>query len=145
MELGIASDHGGYELKEKIKANFPEIQWKDYGTFSQESVDYPDIISKLCVGILQNEVNKGIILCGTGIGASITANRFKGIRAALVHNDFTVEMSRKHNNANVLALGGRIIPEKDAFRFIDIYLNTEFEGGRHEKRIQKLDELPPTQ
>lgn len=141
MKLVIGSDHGGFELKELIKAHFKEIEFVDVGTHSTDSVDYPDVIAEAAKKVQSGEVERGIILCGSGIGASITANRFKGVRAALVHDDYGAEMCRRHNNANLLTLGGRIITPDMAFRFIDIYLKTEFEGGRHEKRVQKIDEV----
>ena len=139
MKMGIASDHGGYELKEAIKAKFKDIEWQDYGTNSTESVDYPGFIQKLCEGVLGNEVQLSIALCGTGIGASITANRFKGIRAALCHNQFTVEMARKHNDANMLVLGARVLSEAEAFSIIETYLGNEFEGGRHQRRLDAIE------
>ena len=139
MKMGIASDHGGYELKEAIKAKFKDIEWQDYGTNSTESVDYPGFIQKLCEGVLGNEVQLSIALCGTGIGASITANRFKGIRAALCHNQFTAEMARKHNDANMLVLGARVLSEAEAFSIIETYLGNEFEGGRHQRRLDAIE------
>ena len=139
MKMGIASDHGGYELKEAIKAKFKDIEWQDYGTNSTESVDYPGFIQKLCEGVLGKEVQLSIALCGTGIGASITANRFKGIRAALCHNQFTAEMARKHNDANMLVLGARVLSEAEAFSIIETYLGNEFEGGRHQRRLDAIE------
>lgn len=141
MKLGIASDHGGFQLKEAIKKEFKEIEFIDYGCENQESVDYPKFIQKLCYGIINKEVEKGIAICGTGIGASIAANRHKGIRAALCHNELTAEMSARHNNANVLTLGGRILSNEEAFKLVHISLDTEFEGGRHERRIKAIEDF----
>ncbi|MDH5716890.1 MAG: ribose 5-phosphate isomerase B [Spirochaetia bacterium] len=141
MICGIASDHGGFKLKEAVKNEFLHINWKDMGCFSEESVDYPDYIAKLAKAILNNEFDKGIAICGTGIGASIMANRFTNIRAALCHNEFTAEMSRKHNDANILVLGGRVLKNEEAYKIIKIFFNTEFEGGRHENRIKKIENL----
>lgn len=143
MKIGIASDHGGFELKEKLKnqKGFADIEWIDFGTDSQESVDYPDYISKLAKAVQEDSVSKGIAICGSGIGADITANRFKKVRAALVHDKYGAEMCRKHNNANVLALGGRVTDAALAEQLVEIFLTTDFEGGRHTRRVEKLDEL----
>lgn len=141
MKLGIASDHAAFKMKEEIKKNFPKIDWVDFGTNSEESVDYPDFISKLAKAIQGGELQKGIALCGSGIGASITANRFKKVRAALVHDKYSAEMCRKHNDANVLTLGGRMIDSALAIELVQIFLVTEFEGGRHQTRVRKIDEL----
>ena len=153
MKIGICSDHAAYELKEYIKKNtdssslqtdgWPSaIQWVDYGCGSTESVDYPDYGQRLCKGMIQdNKIKYGVTLCGTGIGASITANRFKGIRAALCHDLFTAEMSRKHNDANILAMGSRVIKPQEAVELLKIFLAHSFEGGRHERRIKKIEDL----
>ncbi len=142
MKLGIASDHGGFELKEFIKTSLTE-KYKiiDCGIETEESVDYPNIINPACKRLLHKDFDLLIALCGTGIGASIAANRIKGIRAALCHDDFTAEMSKRHNNANVLVLGGRILGKDLTLRIVDKFLHTEFEGGRHERRIGLLDSL----
>lgn len=140
MKVGIASDHGGFELKEILKKRLMELtDCTDYGTNSLESVDYPTVIGNACKKLLKGEVDRLVLLCGTGIGASIVANRFSGIRAALVHDEYTAEMSRKHNNANALVLGGRILGKDLAIRILEKWLSTEFEGGRHEKRIQLIE------
>lgn len=141
VKVGIASDHGGFTLKESIKNHFGNIIWDDCGTHSLDSVDYPDYAQKLCQKILNREVDFGIAICGTGIGISIACNRFRGIRAALCHNPYTAEMARRHNNANILALGGRVIRVEDALPLVEIFLKTPFDGGRHEQRIKKIDEL----
>lgn len=143
MTLALASDHGGLELKNYIKSylatHYPQYNMLDFGTQDTASVDYPDYAKKVAQSILKNECECGILVCGTGIGISIAANRFKGIRAALVHNDFTAEMSKAHNNANILCLGGRTTSKEDACRYIDIWLKTPFEGGRHQIRLDKLE------
>lgn len=138
MVIYIASDHAGYNLKKKILNYFDDLI--NLGTESIESVDYPDYSKKLCKNILDNETNsKGILICGTGIGMSISANRFKGIRAALCHCPEFAEMSRRHNNSNVLILPGRFITDECAIECINKFQNTEFEGGRHTKRLDKID------
>ena len=139
--MGIASDHGGYKLKEDIKKKFSDIQWIDYGCDSEDSVDYPDFISILAKNVFEKKIETGIAICGTGIGASMVANRFKGVRAALCHNRFTAEMSKKHNNANILVLGARVLDNENAFEIVQTYLDNEFEGGRHQKRIEKIDNV----
>ncbi|PJE01986.1 MAG: ribose 5-phosphate isomerase B [Leptospira sp.] len=141
-KIGIASDHGGFELKEILKEELKKhSETIDLGTHSQESVDYPQVIGAACQSLLQGNVNRLVVLCGTGIGASIIANRYQGIRAALCHDEFTAEMSRRHNNSNVLVLGGRILGKDLAIRILEKWLHTEFEGGRHEKRIMMIDEI----
>ena len=139
----IGSDHGGYELKESIKEYLTEegIQFIDYGTNSLESVDYPDYGRAVAEAVINKEVDKGILICGTGIGISITANRIKGIRCALCTDSYSAKMSRMHNNANILALGGRVLGVGLALDIVKTFLDTEFEGGRHERRINKIDDI----
>ncbi|KAA0257004.1 ribose 5-phosphate isomerase B [Deferribacter autotrophicus] len=141
--IALGSDHGGFHLKSEISKYLESLGYtvKDYGTYSEESVDYPEYAYKVAVAISKGEVERGVILCGTGIGISITANRFPGVRAALCWDSFTAKMSRLHNNANLLALGGRIIGVELAKDILNTWLNTEFEGGRHLRRINKIDEL----
>lgn len=143
MKIGIGSDHGGYELKESIKEYLTEegIQFIDYGTNSLESVDYPDYGRAVAEAVINKEVDKGILICGTGIGISITANRIKGIRCALCTDSYSAKMSRMHNNANILALGGRVLGVGLALDIVKTFLDTEFEGGRHERRINKIDDI----
>jgi len=141
VKIGIASDHGGYRLKEAIKRHFGALEFDDAGTFSEDSCDYPDYVAALCRNIQNGAIESGIVICGTGIGASITANKMKGIRAALCCNEFMAEMSKRHNDANVLALGARVIGDELAFRIVDRWLNATFEGGRHRKRLDKIEEL----
>ena len=138
----IASDHGGFELKEKIKQYLIEKNYDvlDLGTNSNSSCDYPVFAKKLCKEVL-NTTTKGILVCGTGLGMQISANRFKGIRAVCVSDTFSAKMSRAHNNSNVLCLGGRVLGVGLAKEILDAWLNTEFENGRHQERIDLIDEL----
>ncbi len=141
--VALASDHGGFELKnslvEKLKKDGYNVL--DLGTHTSESVDYPDIAVLMADAIKNNKVEYGILLCGTGIGISIAANRFPFIRAALVHDGFGARLSRQHNNANVMVLGGRTTGTEIAYDCADIFLNTDFLGGRHARRVEKLSHL----
>jgi len=146
MKIAIAADHGGYELKEKIKehlesiyANYKDVEILDIGTDSDASVDYPMYGKKCAEKVASGQAQKGIVICGTGIGISIAANKVKGIRCALCTNEKMAEMSRKHNDANMLALGGRITDPDTALRIVDVWLKTNFEGGRHKRRVDMLD------
>ena len=138
----IASDHGGFELKLKIKEYLLSQNYDvlDLGTDSNKSCDYPYFAKKLCSKILSGEFNKGILICGTGLGMSICANRFKGIRAACVSDTYSAKMSRLHNNSNVLCLGSRVLGAGLACDILDIWLNTSFEANRHQKRLDMIDE-----
>ena len=138
MKISIGSDHAGVRLKGIIINHFSEIDFSDEGTYSEESCDYPDIVSKVGYKVINGQTEKGIVICGTGIGASIAVNKIRGIRAALCFNEFMAEMSRRHNNANVLALGARVIGEDLAVAIVEKWLKSEFEGGRHERRIGKI-------
>jgi ribose 5-phosphate isomerase B len=144
VKIGISSDHGGFTLKEAVKKHFSAIEFDDVGTFTEDSCDYPDYVAALCRKIQQGELEYGIVICGTGIGASIAANKMKGIRAALCCNEFMAEMAKRHNNANVLSLGARVIGEELAMRIVDRWLNSAFEGGRHQRRIVKINDLEKT-
>jgi len=139
MKISIGSDHAGFELKQKIIEKYSSFEFDDCGTFSNESVDYPDFGHKVANSVLSNNVDCGIVVCGSGIGISIAANRNKGIRAALCTSAEHAKLSRLHNDANVLALGSRLTDEKDIYAIIDIFLATPFEGGRHSDRIKKID------
>ena len=141
--IAIGSDHGGYELKEIIKNFLIENNYevKDFGVNNPDSVDYPDIAHPLCMSIINNESEKGILICGTGIGISIAANKIKGIRAALCGDCYSAKMSRAHNNANVLALGGRVTGPGLAIEIVKIWLSTDFIGQRHETRVDKIHML----
>jgi ribose 5-phosphate isomerase B len=137
----LGADHGGFALKEKIKGLLKQRKkdFHDMGTFSEESCDYPDIALMTAEKVAQTK-SLGILCCGTGIGMSIAANKVKGIRAAVCWNEFTAEMARKHNNANILCLGSRVIDHDLALRLVDIFLNAEFEGARHERRVCMITE-----
>jgi len=138
--IGIVSDHGGFELKEYLRSSFAmELEIIDCGVNSEASVDYPTVVRAACNRLNAGEFFKLIALCGTGIGASIAANRIKGIRAALCHDEFTAEMAKRHNNANVLVLGGRVLGKDLSVRIVKKWLEASFEGGRHENRIKLLD------
>jgi ribose 5-phosphate isomerase B len=137
----IASDHAGFEMKEMIrkKLELQGYQVKDFGTYSKESVDYPDFIQPLAEAINQGGYLKGIILCGTGNGVSMTANKYPGVRAALCWKEEIARMARLHNDANILALPARYINETEAAAIVDLFLSTPFEGGRHCIRVQKIN------
>ena len=141
-KIVIASDHGGFELKLKIKEYLLSQNYDvlDLGTDSNKSCDYPYFAKKLCSKILSGEFNKGILICGTGLGMSICANRFKGIRAACVSDTYSPKMSRSHNNSNVLCLGSRVLGAGLVCDILDIWLNTSFEANRHQKRLDMIDE-----
>ncbi len=139
MKISIGSDHAGFELKQKIINKYSSFKFDDCGTFSNKSVDYPDFGHKVANSVLKGDVDYGIIVCGSGIGISIAANRNKGIRAALCTSVEHAELSRLHNDANVLALGARLTKEQDIYSIIDIFFSTNFEGGRHSDRIKKID------
>jgi len=141
MKIAIASDHGGFDLKQKLIARFANknMPLEDLGTHSTESVDYPDFAKKISLHILQKKADLGILICGTGIGVSIGANRFKGIRAALVYSPLVADLAKRHNNANILVFGGRTMDFEDVVLCIETFLNATFEGGRHQRRIDKLD------
>ena len=141
--IALGADHGGFNLKEAIKKYLDEknIEYVDYGCYSEESVDYAVFAKKVADDVSNGKCEKGILCCGTGIGISIAANKVKGIRAAVVTNEFCAEMTRRHNDANILALGGRVISEEEAVRFTDIFLNTVFEGGRHERRVGQISKI----
>ncbi|HCU58489.1 MAG TPA: ribose 5-phosphate isomerase B [Alphaproteobacteria bacterium] len=141
MKIAIASDHGGFELKNKLVDYFKQegLNIDDLGTYSADSVDYPDYADKMAEYILSKKAELGVLICGTGVGISIAANRHKGIRAALLYNQFVAEMAKKHNNANVIVFGGRTMSFDEVVSYIKIFLNTSFEGGRHQKRLDKLD------
>ena len=142
MKIVVGCDHGAVELKAavlKVLAEFKDIETEDVGTFNSESVDYPDIAEKVCGKITNGEADRGIVLCGTGIGISIAANKIKGIRAALCGDVFSARMSREHNDANVLALGGRVTGIGPAGEIVRTWVTTEFSNGeRHIRRIEKM-------
>ena len=140
--LAIGCDHGGFELKQEIIKHLEErkIEYKDYGCYDEQSVDYPEYAKKVANAIVANECEKGILICGTGIGISITANKIKGIRAALCTDCFCAEATRLHNDANILALGGRVVGAGLAIKIVDTFLDTEFSGDeRHIRRINEIE------
>ncbi|RLD44759.1 MAG: ribose 5-phosphate isomerase B [Bacteroidetes bacterium] len=139
----MASDHGGYEMKEYIKEKLLEEAYeiKDFGTFSTESVDYPDYIHPLAHAINEGTYSTGIIMCGSGNGAQITANKYQYVRAALCWNEEQARLAREHNDANVMSLPGRFVPFEQAWQMVQIFLTTQFEGGRHERRVKKIAQL----
>ncbi len=139
-KICIASDHAGYGLKEKIKDYLvnKSISVIDIGPFSDISVDYPDYAKKVSKRILSQKSDVGILVCGSGTGMAITANKFKGIRAAQCYSKSSVILSREHNNSNIICLGSRLLKYKEAFKYVIYFLNTKFKGGRHQKRINKI-------
>ena len=136
----IASDHAGYDLKDTLKSDLESWGYdvRDLGTQGPESVDYPDFGHALAEAVASGQADRGVVVCGTGIGISIAANRHPGVRAALCHDSLTARMSRQHNDANVLALGARVIGEETARDCLKVFLETEFEGGRHVRRVENL-------
>lgn len=145
MKIAIGTDHSGVELKDKIISKFSEVEFDDVGTNDLESCDYPDYANRVGKKIQNKEVDLGIVICGTGMGISIAANKMKGIRAALCFNEYMAEMSRMHNDANVLAIGARVIEVDIAFAIIEKWLKTPFEGGRHQRRVDKINEIEDAQ
>ena len=141
--IPIASDHGGFEMKEYLIEQLKKwgYEVKDYGTHSTESVDYPDMIHPLATAIENGEYPLGIILCGSGNGAQMTANHHHGVRAALCWNVELAELARRHNDANILALPGRFIDNETAWVMVQVFLNTPFDGGRHTQRVEKIESL----
>ncbi|SJZ48284.1 ribose 5-phosphate isomerase B [Selenihalanaerobacter shriftii] len=143
MKVALGSDHGGYEIKEEVKTYLEEvgIKYKDFGTYSTESVDYPDVATPVAKAVSNEEFDRGVLICGTGIGMSITANKFKGVRAALCHDLFSAKATRSHNDSNVLTMGERVIGKGLALEIVKVWLETEFDGGRHLRRINKITEV----
>lgn len=144
MKIAFGCDHGGFDLKEPIinyLNSLNEVEILDFGTNNgAESVDYPDFARKVAEAVMENKADLGILVCGTGIGISIAANKFHGVRAALCYDEYTARMSKAHNNANILALGGRTTGSATALEIVKVWLNTPFEGGRHERRIKLIEE-----
>ena len=143
MKIALGADHAGYELKEKIKQHLEQkqITIQDEGTNSTESVDYPDFAARVAHDVRERRADLGILVCGSGIGMAISANKVSGIRAAHVSSEYEAQMSREHNDANVLALGARILQEDEAVRIVDKWLSTDFAGGRHQRRVEKIARL----
>ena len=142
MKITIGSDHGAVQLKEEVKMvlkEYGDIEVTDVGTFGTESVDYPDVAEKICADVVSGKADRGIALCGTGIGISIACNKVKGIRAALCNDVFSAKMSREHNDANILGLGGRVLGFGPAGEIVKAWLSTPFSGDeRHQRRIDKM-------
>lgn len=141
--IAIGSDHGGYKLKEEIKKYLEEkeIPYKDLGCMNEERVEYPNIAKEVAKQVQSRECEKGILICRSGIGMSLVANKFKGIRCTLCHNEFTAKFSRLHNDGNILAMGADDVTVNEAICMVRIWLATEFEGGRHEERIKLIEEI----
>lgn len=138
--LAIGSDHGGFELKKAVMKHLAErgVEYRDYGTFSDESCDYPDFGEAVGRAVASGECERGIVICGTGIGISIAANKVRGVRCALCGDCYSAQMCREHNDANVLALGARVLGEGLALKIVDTYLDSSFQGGRHARRVAKI-------
>ena len=141
--LALGSDHGGLDLKRRIIVYLEEnhIPYRDFGCDSADSCDYPDFGAAAARAVASGECDRGVVICTTGIGISIAANKVKGIRCALCHDPLSAEMTRRHNDANMLALGGGMVGPNLALRIVEVFLNTPFEGGRHQRRVDKLSAL----
>lgn len=143
MKIAVGSDHAGLNLKQEIIEHLKnkQIEVKDFGTYNTESCDYPDYALKVAEEVASKNYDFGILICGTGIGIGISANKVPGIRAALCHDTFSARASRQHNNANVLTMGERVVGKGLALDIVDTFLNSKFEGGRHLRRINKITEI----
>jgi ribose 5-phosphate isomerase B len=141
--LVIGSDHGGLELKDAVKTALASrgIAVEDYGTDNGDSVDYPDFAEKVAGAVSRGDVALGVLVCGTGIGMSIAANKFPGVRAALATDEFMAQMAKQHNNANILVLGGRVLSVDLAIKMVNVWLDTAYEGGRHQQRLDKISKV----
>ena len=141
--LAIASDHGGFALKQEILKHLEEkgIPYEDFGTYSEESCDYPDFGEPAARAVAEGRCEKGVLICGTGIGMSITANKIKGVRCALCGDCYSAELTRRHNDANILAMGARVLGSGLALKILDTFLETPFDGGRHARRVAKIGEV----
>ena len=142
MKIAIGSDHGGFELKEIIKSYIEKLgyDYKDFGAYDKNSIDYPVISKEVARAVAGKDFDRGIVICGSGLGVAIAANKVKGIRAVTCHDTYCAKMSRLHNDANVLTMGGRVVGSDVACEIVKIWLESEFEGGRHQKRIDMLEE-----
>ena len=143
MKIAIGCDHGGFELKEAVRGYLEkrQIPYEDFGAYNTDSVDYAPIAAKAARAVAAGQADFGVLVCSTGIGISMAANKVKGIRAALCTNEFCAEMTRRHNNANILCMGGKVIDKETAVKLVDIFLHTEFEGGRHQRRIDQIAQI----
>ena len=143
MVLAIGSDHGGFELKQELIKHLEKkgIEYKDFGCYNTDSIDYPLVAKEVATAIANGEYERGVLVCGTGVGISIAANKVKGIRAACCDDHFSVKYTRLHNDANILCLGGRVVGPGVACELIDLFVETEFEGGRHARRVGLIHEI----
>lgn len=141
QKIAIGCDHAGYALKETLKQRFLDYDWIDLGTYSETSVDYPDYAQNVAKAVISGDADRGVLICGTGIGISIAANRFPQIRAANCTDVTMARLTRLHNDANVLALGARLIGLEVAFDIVETFMKTEYEGGRHQRRVEKMSYL----
>ena len=143
MKIALGCDHGGFELKEAVRQHLEArgVQVEDFGTYSTESVDYAPIAAKAARCVAEGRADCGILMCSTGIGISMAANKVKGIRAAVCTNAHCAQMTRRHNNANVLCMGGQVVDKETALQLVDIFLDTGFDGGRHERRIGQIAQI----
>lgn len=141
--IAVGSDHGGYKLKEEIKKflDEKEIEYKDFGCMNEESRDYPNIAKEVALAVQTEKCDKGILICRSGIGMSIVANKFKGIRCALCHNEYTAKYSKLHNDSNILAIGADDLTVNEAICILRMWIATEFEGGRHQERLNIIEEI----
>jgi ribose 5-phosphate isomerase B len=142
-KIALAADHAGYEEKEKLKKTLDElgISYEDFGTVSTDSVDYPDYARKVGEAVANGEVEQGLLVCGSGTGMAIAANKVPGVRAAVAWNPEIARLARQHNNANVLSIGARVTPENEIPGIVKSFFETDFEGGRHERRVEKMTEI----
>lgn len=142
-KIALGADHAGFKEKEKLKKTLDElgVEYEDVGTFSTDSVDYPDFAQKVGEKVESGEAEQGILVCGSGIGVAIAANKMHGIRAAQAWNEETARLARQHNNANVLTIGARVVPEEEIPKIVKAWFSADFEGGRHEKRVEKIMNL----
>ena len=143
MKIAIGCDHGGFDWKEAVREYLEDkgIEYEDFGAFSTESVDYAPIAAQAARAVAEKKAEYGILICSTGLGVSMAANKVKGIRAAVCTNAFCAEMTRRHNNANVLCMGGKVVDRETALQMVDIFLHTEFDGGRHQRRIDQIAQI----
>jgi ribose 5-phosphate isomerase B len=143
MKIALGADHAGYDLKQLLKDHIEKSghQVKDLGTHASDSVDYPDYAREVAHDVARHDSDFGVLVCGSGVGMSITANKVAGIRAANVGSEQAARLSREHNNANILALGARVVREADALKIVDAFINTPFAGGRHERRVDKIAQI----
>ena len=142
MKIAIGSDHAGWKAKEEVKSLLQQLKHtiEDFGTNNEDSVDYPDYALKVARAVTAGKFERGILICGTGLGMCLTANKVKGIRAVACHDEFTAEMSRLHNDANILCFGARVLGTEQIEAIVKIWLNTAFEGGRHQRRLDKISD-----